>query len=106
MKETNDELLKIVLTIGGQKIEINVPRREEQIFRDAAKMVNQKYQDYLNEFPKQSKETYLTMTLVDIAVRLQREFELNCTLDKLVEKIDDGLARRTTNRDGDQQASK
>lgn len=84
----DDESLKIVLTIGGEKFELFVQRQQEGMYREAARLINRKYQNYLNEFPAQSKETYLTMTLIDIAVALQEEREVDDRLEQLVAKID------------------
>lgn len=91
MREMDDDLLRIVLTIGGQKFELFVKREQEQTYRAAARLINQKYQSYMSEFPNQSKETYLTMTLVDVAVRLQEQVEVDESLEKLALRIDAAL---------------
>lgn len=67
------DTFQITLKLGGQNFSITIKRDEELYYRDAEKLINQRYSYYANHFPGQSVTTYLLMTVLDIAVRLQKE---------------------------------
>ena len=67
------DTFQITLKLGGQNFSITIKRDEELFYRDAEKLINQRYSYYANHFPGQSVTTYLLMTVLDIAVRLQKE---------------------------------
>ncbi len=67
------DTFQITLKLGGQNFSITIRRDEELFYRDAEKLINQRYSYYANHFPGQSVTTYLLMTVLDVAVRLQKE---------------------------------
>ena len=67
------DTFQITLKLGGQNFSITIRRDEELFYRDAEKLINQRYSYYANHFPGQAVTTYLLMTVLDIAVRLQKE---------------------------------
>ena len=83
-----DDKFSIQLTVGSKTFSIAVDRQNEAIYRQAAKMINLKIQQYTNSFPNQKKEDYLTMTLLDIAVKLAAEQDVDTHLRNLIEKIE------------------
>lgn len=67
------DTFQITLKLGGQNFSMTIKREEELFYRDAEKLINQRYSYYANHFAGQSVTTYLLMTVLDIAVRLQRQ---------------------------------
>lgn len=90
----DSDTLNITLKLGGKNFSITVKRDEEIFYRNAERLINQRYSFYANRFPDQSDSTYLMMTTIDIAVRLKRsESEGNLqpimeTLTGLTNEID------------------
>lgn len=66
------DTLKITLKLGGQNFSINARRDEELLYRNAEKLINQQYTYYVNMYAGQSNVVYLLMTLIDIAVRYEK----------------------------------
>lgn len=69
--EISDDF-KITLKLGGQNFSITIKRNEEEFYRDAERHINQRYSFYVNHFHGQNQTTYLLMTILDIAVSLQK----------------------------------
>ncbi|MCR4994847.1 MAG: cell division protein ZapA [Bacteroidales bacterium] len=67
------DTFQITLKLGGQNFSVKINRDEELFYRDAEKLINQRYGYYANHFPGLAVTTYLLMTVLDIAVRLQQE---------------------------------
>ena len=65
-----DERLVIQLMIGKQIYPINILRSQEEAFRAAAKRINETLQGYETRYPYQGNENYMSMTLLDFAVRV------------------------------------
>ena len=65
-----DERLVIQLMIGKQIYPINILRSQEEAFRAAAKRINETLQGYETRDPYQGNEKYMSMTLLDFAVRV------------------------------------
>ena len=94
--EVSDKF-QITIKLGGQSFSITIRREEEIFYRNAEKLVNERFTYYVNRFPQQDKNTYMLMTILDIAVRLQKaETQGNLTpvmplLAKLTEDINAAL---------------
>ncbi len=72
--ETSDRL-NITLKIGMRQFPMTVARADEYAYRQAEQLINERMRYYADRFPQQGNETYLMMTLLDVAVRLkQKEF--------------------------------
>ena len=84
---TTDHLL-IQLTIGSRTFSINVDRDKEQIYREAAKMINFKLQQYISTFSDLPKQDYMSMVMLDIAVNLIEENNVNDRLKSMINLID------------------
>lgn len=65
------DTFKIKLKLGSATFPITIRREDELLYRDAEKLINQRYSFYANQFPHQTSETYLMMATIEIAVRLQ-----------------------------------
>ncbi|EJX00877.1 Cell division protein ZapA-like protein, partial [gut metagenome] len=58
------EKLVIRLMIGNQMYPISVKREQEEIFRKAAKDINEKLQRYQSTYPNQGYEKYMSIALL------------------------------------------
>lgn len=94
--EVSDKF-QITIKLGGQSFSITIRRDEELFYRNAEKLVNERFSYYVNRFPKQDNNTYMLMTILDVAVRLQKaETQGNISpvmpkLIKLTEELDAAL---------------
>ncbi len=70
---TKGEILHITLRIGVRRFQMDVRRTDEYFYREAERLVNQRYQFYSGKYPGLETETYLMMTLLDVAVSLKRK---------------------------------
>lgn len=66
----------ITLRLGQQPpLSITIKRSDEEIYRAAERLVNQKFSSYANMYPDQGNETYMCMAALSIALTLkQNEF--------------------------------
>lgn len=65
----NEDKLVIKLMVGNQLYPISVRREQEEVFRRAAKDINEKLQKYQTTYPNQGYEKYMSIALLDFAVR-------------------------------------
>ena len=56
-----DDRQRIRLLIGDVNYPLYIPRSDEQLYRDAARMINDMLNRYRETFPGLSKEQYLAM---------------------------------------------
>ncbi len=100
--ENNKVSDKIVihLLIGDNTYPFNIPREREEIFRKAAAQINNKLNKYKAVYPHQGNERYMSVALLDFAVRaLQVEDEnsthpYNNLLAELTKEIEDVLQEK------------
>ena len=52
---------------------MTIKRDEEYIYRQAEKLIKERFNFYTNSYPGQSNEMYLVMTILDIAVMSKRQ---------------------------------
>ena len=83
MDTRDTSTFQITLKIGGQNFSVTIRRDEEIFYRDAEKLINQRYTYYVNSYPGQAVTTYLLMTVIEIAVRLQKQ-EANGNLQPIM----------------------
>ena len=83
--------LSIQLTIGSKTSPLEIDRKNEEIYRDAANLINDRIHRYINSFPDQDKEDYMAMALIDIAVSLVSESNIDDRLHDLIHTIDKTL---------------
>ena len=97
----NGESDKIVieLMIGNQIHRISVPRNQEGFFRKAAKNINEKLQKYQTTYPNQGSEKYMSIALLDFAVKVLQIEDSNNTqpynkaIALLTTEIEDTLSK-------------
>lgn len=98
MAEDSKEKLNIRLHVYDEFINVTIRRDEEQAYRDAAKLITERYGVYTQRF-KLSKGDHVValMTLVEIALRYQQERQRNDTtpyddiLSQLTSEIEEAL---------------
>ena len=66
--DTSNKLV-IQLLIGKHQYPITVQRDQEEIFRKAARIINEKLGRYEQAYPNQGSEKYTSVALLDFAVR-------------------------------------
>lgn len=98
MAEVNNEKLHIRLHVYNENIEVTVKREDEVFYRNAAKLITDRYNAYAQAYRnKKSEHTISLMTLIDIALLYEREKGKNDTapydaiLSKLTSEIEEAL---------------
>ena len=66
------DTFQIKLKLGAMTFPITIRRDEELFYRNAEKLINERFSYYANHYPHQGNDTYLMMATLDIAVTLQR----------------------------------
>ena len=87
----NSDLLTIQLNIGSRIFPITIKRKDEEIYREASKLINDKLQQYISTFPDQEKEDYVTMVALDIAISLIKEKNFDNQLQEVVSELNKHL---------------
>ena len=85
------DLLTIQLNIGSRIFPITIKRKDEEIYREASKLINDKLQKYISTFPDQEKEDYVTMVALDIAISLIKEKNFDDQLQEVVSELNKHL---------------
>ena len=88
---SNSDLLTIQLNIGSRIFPITIKRKDEVIYREASKLLNDKLQKYISTFPDQEKEDYVTMVALDIAISLIKEKNFDDQLQEVVSELNKHL---------------
>ena len=88
---SNSDLLTIQLYIGSRIFPITIKRKDEEIYREASKLINDKLQKYISTFPDQEKEDYVTMVALDIAISLIKEKNFDDKLQEVVSELNKHL---------------
>ena len=68
-----DDTLSITLRFGSWTLPMTIKRDEEYIYRQAEKLIKERFSFYTSSYPGQKTEMYLVMTIVDIAVLSKRQ---------------------------------
>lgn len=64
--------LSITLKLGTRVLPMTIRRSDEIFYREAEKLINNRFNYYASRYPSQGNELYLTMMALDVAVRLMR----------------------------------
>ena len=98
MAEVNNEKLHIRLHVYDEDIEVVINRDDEEYYRNAAKLITDRYNAYAQAYKgRKSEHTVSLMTLIDIALMYQKERMNNDTtpydnvLAKLTSEIEEAL---------------
>jgi cell division protein ZapA len=97
-EEIKDNKLHIRLHVYDTEMSVNVLREDEKLYRDAAKLITDTVNSYASYFKgRKSDKDLLYMSLIDIALRYERESTRNDTepysdiLGKLTSEIEEAL---------------
>ena len=71
----NSDKLVITLMIGRQSQQIHILREQEEIYRNAARQINEKLSRYETAYPNQATERYMSIVLLDLAVQMLQQKE-------------------------------
>ena len=98
MAEVNNEKLHIRLHVYNEDIEVTVKREDEVFYRNAAKLITDRYNAYAQAYKgRKTEHTISLMTLIDIALLYQKTKRKNDTgpyndiLKKLTSDIEEAL---------------
>jgi len=72
---SNKELININLLIAGRSYPLKIKPEEEEIVRRAAKRVNEKIQEFQEQYSAKDKQDYLAMAALMSEVELQASKE-------------------------------
>lgn len=72
-----DEKQKITIRFGSWDLPMTVQRKDEHIYREAEKLMKERYAFYTSNYKGLATERYMVMCMLDIAVRLQHTIERN-----------------------------
>lgn len=84
---TTDKIT-IQLNIANKMYPITVDRSNEETYRKAAKLIQQKIARYAESFFAEDKQDYYAMVMLDLAVALVSEQDVEERLLALVDKLD------------------
>lgn len=85
MNEQSDTL-SITLKFGSWTLPMTILRSDEYVYRQAEKLVRERFNFYTNNYPGQSTEMYLVMTVLDVALKAKRQ-ESSLDAQPLLERI-------------------
>jgi len=104
MPEERIEKLHIRLRVYDTEIPVRVFREEEELYRDAAKLITDTINAYHNRVSSETcDKTVMYMALIDIALRYEREIMRNDTapfkdiLRQITAEVEQALGERTKN---------
>lgn len=76
----------INILLNGVRMPLNIRREDEEIYRNAEKLVNKYLEQYRKKFSQRSMEEILTIVAYQVAVIASRQ-DMNQDIDPLAEKI-------------------
>lgn len=102
MAEANQEKLNITLRVYDEELPTVLHNREDEaLYRAAAKLVSERYGAYAQVYKgRKSDHTIALMTLIELALRYERERTKNDTapydtvLSQLTSEIEDALRQK------------
>jgi hypothetical protein len=77
---------KITIRFGSWDLPMTVLRKDEHLYREAEKLMKERYAFYTRSYKGLATERYMVMCMLDIAVRLQHALEQNDSTD-ILEKL-------------------
>lgn len=86
--------ITIQLNIDSKFYQISVNREDEEVYRKATKLIAQKLDSYKASFYTDDKHDYQAMVMLDLAVALVSEGQVDDRLKALVNKLDNALGNK------------
>ncbi len=99
-KDKKDKLV-IQLLIGKQVYPITVRRDQEEVYRKAARLINEKLGRYEQSYPNLSYERYTSVALLDFAVQViqtQKQKDLS-PYEDVVKRLTEEIAQLLANKE-------
>ena len=96
----DDKMMKINLLIDNLRYPLNIPREEEERYRDAAKMINNTLNKYRSMWPELSANNHWAMAALEIAFNLTTNENRNDTkpylekLEELTKELDNFISKK------------
>lgn len=98
--ENNNEKQNITIRFGSWDLPMTVPRKNEHLYREAEKIMKERYAFYTGTYKGLATERYMIMSMLDIAVRLVHAREKGDTtpivaaIEPLVNEIETALKEK------------
>ena len=86
-----DDKFNIQLRIANKTYPITVTRDTEETYRKAAKLIQQRIDRYTASFFAEDKQDYYAMVMLDLAIALVTEQNIEDRLQTMVDKLDQPL---------------
>lgn len=94
------EHFTIHLQLGPRRrtFPITVKREEEELYRAAEKLINERFNHYASRYSNQENDVYLCMAALDIALALKKQEARNDTqplaegMERMLRTIEEALA--------------
>ncbi|MBR3373149.1 MAG: cell division protein ZapA [Bacteroidaceae bacterium] len=86
-----DDKFNIQLRIANKTYPITVNRSTEETYRKAAKLIQQRIDRYTASFFAEDKQDYYAMVMLDLAIALVKEQNIEDRLQTMVDKLDQTL---------------
>lgn len=96
------EHFSITLRLGQQPLSMTIKRSEEEAYRAAERMINQRYNQYVTQYPNLGSETYLCMSALNIALSMKMNEFRNDTrpfvegMERMLETLNEALDKSNT----------
>lgn len=81
-----EDYQKITIRFGSWDLPMTVARKDEHLYREAEKLMKERYAFYTRNYKGLATERYMIMCMLDIAVRLQHSLERNNNTE-LIDKL-------------------
>lgn len=101
----DNEKMKIHLSMADQHYAMTIPRKDELLYRNSAKLINEKLNIYRKRHPEGTMVDHMTMVAFDLAFRITTQEEANDTLpyrEKLEELIQEMEERFRNEQQGEE----
>ncbi|MHB9055896.1 MAG: cell division protein ZapA [Paludibacteraceae bacterium] len=83
----NSDIFTINILLNGVRMPLRVRREDEEIYRNAEKIVNKYLEQYRRQFSQRSMEEILTLVAYQLAVIVSKQ-ETNQDISPLAEKVE------------------
>ena len=96
----DDNKMKINLLIDCQRYPLNIRREDEQLYRDAAKLIDKTLNKYRSMWPDLSASNHWAMAALEIAFNLTTNENRNDTkpylekLEELTKELDNYISKK------------
>lgn len=84
----NNDIFTINILLNGVRMPLKIRREDEEIYRNAEKIVNKYLEQYRRQFSQRSMEEILTLVAYQLAVIVSKQ-ESNQDLAPMADKIEE-----------------